>query len=71
MVTDHQHGGYDMDDNEIGIFLSISSFASVLYQVNHSAIPHSLLQYSYNNIVSKQINTHYAYMGMHNRVKTA
>ena len=41
MVTDHRHGGYDMDDNEIGIFLSISSLASVLYQVNYFAITHS------------------------------
>ena len=36
MVTGYHSGGYDMDDNEIGIFLSISSLVSILYQVSNS-----------------------------------
>ena len=34
MVTDHHRGGYDMDNNEIEIFLSIAAVFQVLYQVN-------------------------------------
>ena len=34
MVTGFESGGYDMDDNEIGIFLSISSVFAILYQVS-------------------------------------
>ena len=33
MVTGYDSGGYDMDDNEIGIFLGISSVFAILYQV--------------------------------------
>ena len=36
MVTDRRHGGYDMDDNEIGIFLSIAAVFQVSYQVSYS-----------------------------------
>ena len=43
MVTDHRHGGYDMDDNEIGIFLSISSLAAVLYQVDFCNSPWTMV----------------------------
>ena len=34
MVTGYESGGYDMNDNEIGIFLSISSVFAILYQVS-------------------------------------
>ena len=36
MVTGYESGGYDMDDNEIGIFLSISSVFAIFYQVSCS-----------------------------------
>ncbi|XP_065901217.1 uncharacterized protein [Dysidea avara] len=31
MVTSHSDGGYDMDDNEIGLFLSIAAFIQIFY----------------------------------------
>ena len=50
MVTDRQHGGYDMDDNEIGIFLSIAAIFQVLYQVNYIAsILHFCHLHHYND----------------------
>ena len=33
MVTDHEHGGYSMDDNEIGVFISIVAVVQLFVQV--------------------------------------
>ena len=33
MVTDHQHGGYNMDDNEIGVIISIVAVVQLFFQV--------------------------------------
>ena len=33
MVTDHQHGGYNMDDNEIGVMFSIVAVVQLFFQV--------------------------------------
>ena len=33
MVTDHKHGGYSMDDNEIGVFISIVAVVQLFFQV--------------------------------------
>ena len=33
MVTDHEHGGYDLDDNEIGVFISIMAVVHIFFQV--------------------------------------
>ena len=33
MVTDYEHGGYNLDDNEIGTFIMIIGVMQLLYQV--------------------------------------
>ena len=33
MVTNHEHGGYQMDDNEIGMFVMIVAIVQIFYQV--------------------------------------
>ena len=33
MVTDHAHGGYQMDDNEIATFTMIVAVVQLVYQV--------------------------------------
>ena len=33
MVTDHQHGGYNMDDNEIGVIISLVAVVQLFFQV--------------------------------------
>ena len=33
MVTNHEHGGYQMDDNEIGMFVMIVAIVALFYQV--------------------------------------
>ena len=33
MVTNHEHGGYQMDDNEIGMFVMIVAVVQIFYQV--------------------------------------
>ena len=33
MVTNHEHGGYQMDDNEIGMFVMIVAIVVLFYQV--------------------------------------
>ena len=44
MVTSHSDGGYDMDDNEIGLFLSIAAFIQIFYLVSNKKIIHTLLK---------------------------
>ena len=34
MVTNHEHGGYQMDDNEIGMFVMIVAIVALFYQVD-------------------------------------
>ena len=36
MVTDHKHGGYSMDDNEIGVFISIVAVVQLFFQVKEN-----------------------------------
>lgn len=36
MVTDHIHGGYKMDDNEIATFIMIVAVVQLIYQVRVS-----------------------------------
>ena len=33
-MTGHEHGGYDMDDSEIGIVLMSAAIFQLLFQVN-------------------------------------
>lgn len=33
LVTSHEHGGYDMDDSEIGIILMVAAIAQLFLQV--------------------------------------
>ena len=33
MVTNHSHGGYGMDDNEIGVALMVAAICEFLWQV--------------------------------------
>jgi len=55
MVTDHHNGGYDMDDNEIGILLSIAAFFQVSYQVQTSQIIFIITVIIKNVILIKEI----------------
>ena len=34
VVTSYKHGGYNMDDNEIGVVLTVASVVQLLWQVN-------------------------------------
>ena len=34
MVTDYKHGGYKLDDNEIGVVLMAAGVFQLLWQVN-------------------------------------
>ncbi len=33
LVTDHEHGGYNMDPSEIGVILSAAAVLQLLFQV--------------------------------------
>lgn len=33
-MTNHEHGGYDMDASEIGVILSVSSVIQLFFQVS-------------------------------------
>ena len=43
MVTNHEHGGYNMDDNEIGVVLMVVAVSQLVWQVN--AHTHTQLQF--------------------------
>ena len=38
MVTYHEHGGYTMDSNEIGVVLTVVGICQLLWQVTMSII---------------------------------
>ena len=43
MVTDYEHGGYNLDDNEIGTFITIIGVMQLLYQVSHYRVLNNML----------------------------
>ena len=63
LVTDHDSGGYDMDDSEIGVVLMAAAVLQLMFQVYtlYSTYIHVLILLTLHILKAPQLKQYYIY----------